>query len=86
MHPMNELLSLKKAAKLGITKLRLDNWAIPEDHIEIYIADDEGHLGPWVKLYSPFNERIGKENPLKLLVSLMGDPDDACWRAYVESN
>ncbi len=80
------LMSINEAVKTGVTKLRLDNWAYKEDYIEIHIADPiKGWIGPWVKLWSPLNEIIGRKNPQEMLVTMLGDLDDKCWRIYQSS-
>jgi hypothetical protein len=80
---MSKFISINEAVKIGTTKLRLDRWANAEDHIEIYIADQvKGWIGPWVKFWSPINERIGQKNPVELLITTMGDLDDQCWTPY----
>ena len=81
---MSEHISINEAAKTGVTRLRRDNWVNPDDHIEIYIADQvKGWAGPWVKLWSPINEPILKQdNPQMLLITSVGDTDDKCWTPY----
>ena len=79
---MSELMSINEAAKLGRKRLRLDKWANDYDHIEIYITED-GLVGPWVKLWSPVNELIEQENPQTMLVTMIGDVEEQCWRNYV---
>lgn len=80
---MTEHISINEAIKTGVTKLRLDNWADPADHIEIYIADQiKGWTGPWVKFWSPTLEHTGQKNPQELLITTVGDPDDKCWTPY----
>lgn len=79
---MSELMSINEAAKLGRKRFRLDKWANDLDHFEIYITEDD-HLGPWVKLWSPLNEKIEQENPQTFLITELGDPDEKVWRNYV---
>ena len=79
---MSELMSINEAAKLGRTRMRFDKWANDYDHIEIYITSD-GLVGPWVKLWSPINEKIEQENPQTYLITMLGDPDEKVWRNYV---
>lgn len=82
---MAEHISINEAIRTGVTKLRLDRWACPEDHIEIYIADQvKGWSGPWVKLWSPTNELIGQKNPQEMLITMIGDLDDKCWSPYLD--
>jgi hypothetical protein len=73
------LMSIREAEARGFTKLRLDKWANPDDYLEFTIVEGGG-FGPWVKLWSPANEIVGNENPHKMLITLLGDPDDPCWR------
>ena len=83
---MTEHISINEAIKTGVTKLRLDHWANPDDHIEIHIVDKiKGWIGPWVKLWSPINEPILKqENPQKMLITTIGDLNDKCWSPYLD--
>ncbi len=79
VYSTDNLISIREAAHRGITKVRLDKWTNPDDYMELTIVD--GLLGPWVKLWSPINEVIGATNPQKLLITMLGDLDDPCWRA-----
>ena len=76
-------ISINEAVETGVTKLRLDNWADPKDHIEIYI-DFRGKpcAGPWVKFWSLTLENVGLENPYYTLITEF-DPDDKRWSRYV---
>lgn len=79
---MSDLMSVNEAAKLGRKRFRLDKWINDLDHFEIDIVD--GRPGPWVKLWSPFNGPVcEQENPQKMLITMIGDLDDKCWRNYV---
>jgi hypothetical protein len=84
---MSALMSLREAAKAGITKVHADIWANPLDHLEITIVsvkDQSDMIGPWVKLWSPINRSVcEQENPQTFLITLAGDLDDRCWREYV---
>lgn len=80
---IERMISVRQAAARGISKLRLDNWANPQDHFEFYLVPGGG-VGPWVKLWSPTNEPIGMPNPQTLLITMMGDLDDECWLPYAE--
>lgn len=81
----DDLLSIHDAIAKRITRLRLPHWVCPEDHIEIDI-DRTGHLGPWVKLWSPLNEVIGAPNPQMFLSTSFDDKEinEACWNQYKE--
>lgn len=76
-------ISINEAVKTGITKLRLDHWVEPKDHIEIYITHFKGEpcSGPWVKFWSPSLEHIGMENPQEMLITEF-DTADKCWSKY----
>lgn len=80
---MTDLISINEAVKMGITKLRSDHWANPEDHIEIYITEFKGepHPGPWVKFWSPTLEHIGMKNPHEALITEF-NCDEKCWSKY----
>lgn len=79
---MSDLISINDAGKAGITRLRLDHWTDPEDHIEIHITVS-GELGPWIKFWSPTLERIGMKNPYEVIISEF-DCDEKCWRPYTD--
>ncbi|MFD4554437.1 hypothetical protein ACFWP5_08915 [Streptomyces sp. NPDC058469] len=53
-------MTIDEAFKAGHTKLRLEKWALPEDHIELYDAGN-GYLGPWVHFHSPL---LDKPHPI----------------------
>lgn len=61
------LISIDDAIASGVFKLRLPHWALPTDHIEL--APVSGGVGPWVKLWSETNERIGEKNPHQFLIT-----------------
>lgn len=77
---MTDLISINDAIKIGVTKLRLDHWADPKDHIEIHITVN-GELGPWVKFWSPTLEHIGMKNPHEALITEF-NCDEKCWSKY----
>lgn len=56
---MNQnLMSINEAVSKGVSRLRIPKWAIPEDQLHLYIVeqkDGKRVVGPWAKLYSPFN-------------------------------
>lgn len=81
----SDLISIHDAVVKGITRLRLDHWVCPEDHIEIWI-DRIGNIGPWVKLWSPLNEVIGLPNPQMFLSIQFSkeEMEEACWRQYIK--
>ena len=77
------LLSINEAIRRGFSKLRLDKWSNPDDYMEFYIFEHptgEKSPGPWVKLWSPANELVDMKNPQTLLITMLGDLDDPCWR------
>jgi len=78
---MTDLISINDAVRDGISKLRMDNWANAEDHIELYLIEGL-EAGPWVKLWSPANEICGNENPHRIMITMLGDYDAKCWRPY----
>jgi hypothetical protein len=75
---MTELISIKEAEARGFTKLRLDKWSNPDDYLEF--TKTEHGFGPWVKMWSPANEIVGHDNPHKILITMLGDVNDPCWR------
>lgn len=75
------LISIRQAEARGLTKLRLDVWANPDDYLEFTMVEFGGvGFGPWVKLWSPTNAICEQENPQMLLITMIGDLDDECWR------
>lgn len=78
---MTELISINEAMRRGLTKLRLDKWSNPQDHIELQKLD-AGNYGPWVKLWSPTAAVCGYPNPQKLIITMLGDLDDPSWRPF----
>lgn len=60
------LFSLKEAVSRGVNRVYSPIWASPFDHIKIDLYPDGSH-GPWVHLYSPFNEVINGHDPVDLL-------------------
>lgn len=79
MKPAPEKISLRQAAKLGITRLRLPQWVNPFDHAEITIL--EGDLGIWIRLWAPFNEECNGQDPVPLLTARM-HLDNPDWLPY----
>lgn len=73
-------MTITEAAKQGITKLRLPQWRMPTDHVELYVVD--GRSGPWMKFYSDLNQIVGNDNPMTLS-TIMDDTDK--WVQYKES-
>jgi hypothetical protein len=76
--PMSGLVSIKEAETRGLTKLRLDKWSNPDDYLEFTKIGDG--FGPWVKLWSPANAIVGNKNPHSMLITMLGDVNDPCWR------
>ena len=62
------LISLEDAAALGIERVRLGYWANRMDHFKIDIID--GKVGPWVKLYAPFNKHCNGRDPMPMLITM----------------
>lgn len=81
IHCGRKLISARRAAQLGIERLRRPIWAHPMDHIKIDIID--GALGPWGYLFAPFNQECNGRDPVDFIfgVTLIG-PDDEIFEAY----
>ena len=77
---MHVELSIRDAVKHGITQLRRDRWALPQDHIRLDIV--KGHLGPWIRLYSPINMEIHGKNPVEIFYSQL-DLDSPIYTPYL---
>jgi hypothetical protein len=76
------LISLRQAAKFGITRVRLSRWANPFDHLDISVPHSVGGTLPvWVKLYSPMNAWCNGRDPV-LVIVLSFDLDDPSWEPY----
>ena len=73
---MTKLISINQAAAQGIARLRMPVWAHPADHLRVDIID--GTPGPWIHLYSPFNESLNGRDPVDVLWAQM-DCDDEVW-------
>lgn len=73
-------MKISEAAELGIDRIRLACWALPEDHLKIDLLKDGTH-GPWVHLYSPLNALLGRKNPQTVLWSDI-DEDRDDWEAW----
>ncbi len=76
---MSEMISIKEAAKLGIERVRRPIWADPLDHLKLAII--KGDLGPWVKLYAPFNKECNGRDPVEMLIFQL-DTDKQAYVAY----
>lgn len=71
MHRDRRLISCNQAAKLGVKRLRKPIWSHPLDHVKIDII--EGDLGPWMHMFSPFNESFNGRDPIDILWITMPD-------------
>lgn len=63
------MISIYEAAGKGITRLRMEKWASPFDHLLITI-DNKG-LCPWIRLYAPFNQECNGRDPVEILFTEM---------------
>lgn len=80
-------ISINEAVKAGITRLRLDRWANPADHIELTILKERpdgtgaNQLGPWCNMWAyPY-----VDEPHKFCVvgpAGLGDFDLPLWTIY----
>lgn len=71
LHRDRRLMSCRQAAELGIQRLRKPIWASLLDHVKIDIID--GHLGPWMHLYAPFNQECNGRDPVDILWAVNSD-------------
>ena len=76
----DKLISINEALEGGIDRLRKQIWAQPEDHIKIDIITP-GKLGPWIHLYSPFNEECNGRDPVSILF-VEFDLDEKLYQPY----
>lgn len=60
------LISISEAAERGIDRVREPQWADPLDHIKIDLLGN-GKMGPWIHLYSPFNQECNGHDPEDML-------------------
>ena len=80
------MITIRRAAQDGHTRLRMPHWSNPLDHIEITIHD--GMPGPWAKLWSPFNPVCNGRDPMMIMIgtSLSArrciDPGRQSWVVY----
>lgn len=78
----SELISLREAARRGVSKLRLKRWANPRDHIRLHLVTLESAnwtgpsstgkvltYGPWVEIHSEMNSAMGLRDPQKILIT-----------------
>lgn len=76
------LFSLNQAVKNGVCRVYSPKWSNLFDHIKIDIHD--GNHGPWVNIFSPLNEEINGQDPIKMLWGKI-NPDKKCFYSYVGS-
>lgn len=76
---MDKLISINDAAAQGIDRLRRPAWLMREDHIKIHIH--EGKPGPFVKIYSPFNQECNGRDPVEMLI-IAFDLEDKIFLPY----
>lgn len=77
-HP--KLMSLHEAKAAGIVRVRRPIWSNAMDHLELTVLPG-GDLGPWVKLWCPFNLECNGKDPMQLLAGLDLSTDS---REFVE--
>ncbi len=77
--PLPQKISLREAAKQGITRLRQEQWVSPFDHVEITALN--GVLGIWVRMWAPFNEECNGQDPVPV-ITLRMNPDNLDWLPY----
>ena len=76
---MSGLVSIAEAAARGVERVRRPQWAIPLDHLRL--CAQGGKPGPWLLLYSPFNEECNGMDPVPIPASLM-DLGEAAYEGY----
>lgn len=74
-----EKISLREAAKRGLTRLRQEQWVSPFDHLEITSLN--GGLGIWARMWAPFNEACNGQDPVAIMVLQLA-PDSPDWLPY----
>lgn len=74
----DQLLSIEDAWKQRVARLRRPIWANPLDHLKLDLIGENRH-GPWVHLFSPFNQECNGRDPVDLLCIQI----DCAERAYV---
>jgi hypothetical protein len=75
------MFSLDEAAQRGIERVYQPNWSNPLDHIKIDLMPDGSH-GPWVHLYSPYNQKVNGRDPVNMLWGMGMDTHSKCLYAY----
>lgn len=78
--PRPTIMSIAAAAAAGITKLRRENWAFRDDHIELDLID--GKLGPWFTLHLPTSAQLIGAEPTQRQLLLGHDLDEVAWEPY----
>ena len=76
---MKNIISINEAAGKGIDRLRNPIWANPLDQIKIDVID--GNLGPWIKLYAPFNLECNGKDPM-IIIAFEMDCNKREWEEY----
>jgi hypothetical protein len=74
------MISLNDAAAMGVTRLRKPIWANPLDHLQIHIH--EGSMGPWIKLWSPYNPHCNGRDPVQFLCIEVVELEVKCFEPY----
>ena len=64
-HADRRLISINDAVKMGHVRLRKPVWANALDHLKLDLFD--GHMGPWIHLYAPFNKECNGRDPVDIL-------------------
>ena len=75
-------MTLREAAARGIERVRLPNWALPNDYLKLrLIPQPNGEIwrGPWGELYSPLQRDLGVDRPQQ--ISILMDTNDL-WEPY----
>lgn len=77
-------MTLGEAAKLGISRVRKDDWAFARTHLELHV--ENGFYGPWGVLRCPESAKVFKDRSYEAqTVLLLGDlVTDTDWVEYQE--
>ena len=77
------MISVNEAVARGIRRIRMPQWANPEDHFELPLYPG-GKVGVVIKLWSPVQliPECGLSRPQVLTIFDLGDRDAAVFEPY----
>ena len=77
---MSETMTLRQAVKLGVARVRRENWRNRLDRMEIDLLPGGFH-GPWLHIKSPESARLGLPTEQNILWSDV-NMDEKVWEEW----